>query len=220
MKRRKFLESTGIATVVSTSGCIGPSSNSSENDEPFSHPSTTDLNSQPFIGPSPSVEKPVIIAFEDLACPLCRSFHQNTFNELKQEYISNNDLTFVFRGTDFAGYPWSGTAALVQEAVYEQETEKTFDVIEQYYNNQERFNSSNIIEESRSMLENMDVNADSVINSVQNGEVSDNFQSDKSAGINANIRGTPSFVLLENGLYKTTVVGPKNISVFESVLSL
>lgn len=220
MKRRRFLESTGIATVISTSGCIGPLSNNPRSNEPFSHPSTTNLDSQPFIGPSPSVDNPVIIAFEDLACPFCRSFHQNTLNELKQEYISNNDLTFVFRGTDFAGYPWSGTAALVHEAVYEQETEKTFDVIEQYYNNQERFNSSNVIEESRSMLENMDINADSVINSVQNGDVSDNFESDKSSGRNADIRGTPSFVLLKNGLYMTTVVGAKNISVFESILSL
>lgn len=224
LSRRRFLASSAAAGVVATAGCIDSFSqetrnNTEETDKNFVHPSTRGLTQQPYIGPVPSEDQPVIIAFEDLSCPICRSFHDNAFQTL-QTYAESQELTFVFRATDFAGYPWGETAALVQEAVYDQQPDKTFDIIKSYYDTQERFTESNVLSESRSLVDNAGLEANSVIETVENGGVTEDFNLDTSAGIDSEVRGTPSFMLFQDGSYETKVVGAKSASVFESILNL
>ena len=45
-----------------------------------------------------------IIVFESLTCSHCASFHNNTLNELKTEYIDTGKVRFVFRDFPF-NYP-------------------------------------------------------------------------------------------------------------------
>ena len=224
ISRRRFLQGTTVAGIIATAGCIGPLSNNSQNKgntrDKFSHPSAQGFREQPYIGPELSKDNPIIIAFEDLSCPICKSFHNNTLQTLKEKYTQNDELTFVYRGTDFAGYPWGGTAALVQEAVYEKQPRRTFDVIEAYYQNQTTFTQSNVIAESENLLQDVGIEPQPIIDAVQNGEVNDRFKSDKTVGRKSGVRGTPTFMLFKDGFYQTTVVGAKSAVVFEDVLDL
>ena len=218
--RRAFLRS-GIALGISaTAGCIGPLYQSEENKEPFSHPSMEDIEGQPFLGPKPSRETPIIVAFEDLACPSCATFHRDTFQELKDQYIDKEELTFVFRGVDIV-YNWGSIAAQVQEAVYENAEDRVFELINSYYDRQGDFSARNEIEMSESLLDDLSIdNSDRIIEQVNRGEYKSNLKQDMRAWKNSGLTGTPSFNLFIDGKYRTKIVGAEDVYVFESVLDL
>lgn len=218
--RREFLKSGILVATSATAGCIGPLSRSDENKEPFSHPSVEGIENQPYLGPEPSRDTPIIVAFEDLACPSCAGFHGNTFQELKNQYIENQELTFVFRAVDVV-YNWGSIAAQVQESVYQNSEDRVFDVIDAYYNRQSEFSENNELEKSRSLLQDLSVDdADEIISQVESGEYQSDLQDDFEAAQNSGLRGTPTFNLFLDGKHRTKIVGPKGTFIFENTLNL
>lgn len=205
--------------LSASAGCIGPLSKSREDREPFSHPSTNNLMNQPALGPEPSRDVPVVIAFEDVACPVCARFHNNTFQSIK-DYTDSGDLTFIYRGIDVV-YNWGSVAAKVQEAVHQNRENRTFDVIDTYFDRQGEFSSSNELDKSSELLRDLDIdNPDDIIKQVNDGEFDEEVSNDLSASEKSGVRGTPTFDLLTDGKHKTKLVGAKNIETFENVLDL
>lgn len=218
--RREFLKSGMVVAASATAGCVGPLSRSNENKEPFSHPSVEGIDNQPYLGPEPSRDTPIIVAFEDLACPSCASFHQGAFQELKDQYMDNQQLTFVFRAVDVV-YNWGSIAAQVQESVYQNSEDRVFDVIDAYYNRQSEFSNSNELEMSKSLLQDLSVdNREKIISQVESGEYQSDVQEDLNVAQNSGLRGTPTFNLFLDGKHQTKVVGPKGTFVFENTLNL
>ena len=168
MNRRHFLKSTVGSGIVLTSGCL----NQSLSNKKFSHPSYNEYKSQPRLGPELSENTPFIISFEDLSCPSCKHFHENTYSQLKEQYIDEGELSFVFRFVGFV-QPWGDTAAKIQEAVYDKKSEKVFDIINSFYDRQSDIIQSNVYDISREILDENDLDSESIINEVQNGNYTD-----------------------------------------------
>lgn len=69
-----------------------------------------------------SEEAPVlIIAFSDYQCPYCRRFHEQTFPDLKREFIDTGKVRFVHRDFPLTQiHRYAGLAALAAECADEQ----------------------------------------------------------------------------------------------------
>lgn len=53
-----------------------------------------------------------IIEYASFTCPHCRTFHENTFGQLKADYIDTGKVKFVFREVYFDRYGlWAGMVA-------------------------------------------------------------------------------------------------------------
>lgn len=218
--RRRFLKTGALIGLSATAGCIEPLSSSGEKQEPFSHPSTDRIDNQPYIGPEPSVDKPIIVGFEDFACPSCARFHNNALRELRDTHINDEELTFVFRAVDFI-YNWGGKSAQVQEAVHDNNSEKVFDVIDDYYSRQNQISASNEVSQSRQILKDNSVeNASDIIQQVTEDDYQTQLMNDEVSARESGARATPTLSLIENGRHKTNVVGAKNAAVFENILNL
>lgn len=53
-----------------------------------------------------------VIEYASFTCPHCRSFHENTFDELKADYIDTGKINFIYREVYFDRYGlWAGMLA-------------------------------------------------------------------------------------------------------------
>lgn len=215
MNRRKFLSSVAVASFASTAGCIN--NNSKEYEGNYGHPSANNINSQPLIGPEPSNSNSLIIGFEDPACPICKSFHDGAYQELKDKYIDSGELTFVYRGVDVV-YNWGKMPLQIQESVYQEEgSKKSIELINEYYNRQDNISGENVQEKSKEILEYIGL-SENYLSGLQ--QYDSEYNSDVKAYDESGVRGTPTFYLFKDKNYETEIVGSKNTSVYESVLDL
>lgn len=215
MNRRKFLASVGVSGVMSvTAGCL---SGSKEYKGDYGHPAANNISDQPRIGPKPSESDAVIIAFEDPACPICKSFHNGAYQELKNKYIESGELTFIYRGIDVV-YDWGEVPLKIQEKVYDEVgSKRSMELIEKYYDEQDSISSENIMEKSNEILNS--IGLDKELTSGLN-KYGSNLRDDIQASEKSGVRGTPTFYLFSNKKYETEIVGSKSTSVYTSVFEL
>lgn len=100
MNRRAFLYATAATLALAPLGAVAQSSEEVD----------TSIVQEMVMG---AEDAPVtIIEYASFTCPHCRTFHENTFKQLKSDYIDTGKVRFVFREVYFDRFGlWAGMVA-------------------------------------------------------------------------------------------------------------
>ncbi len=225
--RRRLLAGSAAVAGTLVAGCLGGGSGGGdgENGEQTldSHPAAQGLDSQPHLGPAPGEAAGTIVAFEDPSCPRCRNFEETTVPQIRSELVEPGDATFVFRGYPIV-YEWGHPAARVLEATDARNTDAHWALVDHYFGNQDDFRSAGreeVLSRSREFLAaETSVDADAVVNAVQNDEAEDAVETDLNAGEAAGASATPAVYLFRDGQYRTSYSGSVGFDAIRSTLGL
>jgi len=224
MDRRTAVCTVASSLTLPVIGCLGSSNNGAEtttsSESVREHGATYKIETQPTIGPHPLDGGSVIIAFEDPSCPPCRRFELNVFPKIREEWIEQGKISFVYRGIPIV-YEWGRPAIAALEGTYAQDADAFWTLKKHYYENQDGFTTENIRERTRTALKaKTGVDVDRVMSGIDAGRYDDAIEVDMEAADRANIGSTPTFALFKQGSYLTLIHGSHSFEVFESALDL
>lgn len=153
-----------------------------------------DLDGQPMMGNADA--NVTVVEFGDYQCPYCRQFDQNTFPQLKENYIDTGEVKFYYVNFAFLG-PGSTQAAAASECVYDQtgNSENFWNFHKAVFDNQGSENSGWVttdfmMEIARNNTEGLDYG--SLRQCIAQQETIDEVNSDVSMGRSNGVSSTPS----------------------------
>lgn len=85
---------------------------------------TTDIDDDVKIGNTNA--KVAIVEFSDYNCSYCQRFHQETFDQIKTNFVDNNQILYVYRDFPGVGSEYTRRAAAAAECFREQKGDKEF----------------------------------------------------------------------------------------------
>lgn len=106
----------GLAIIYSNGGFNGLAGGSDQAGELPS--SVTLIDDDTILGDKKA--KLTIVEFSDFQCPYCRKFWQDTFPEIKKEYIDTGKVNFVYRDYPLSIHPMANPSAEATECADEQ----------------------------------------------------------------------------------------------------
>ena len=164
-----------------------------------------DEDDDPFLGDK---NAPVtIVSFEDFQCPFCKRAFDQTFPQLKKDYIDTGKVKYVYRDFPLSFHPQANAAAEAAECADEQG--QFWDYHSAIFNNQNRLGRDLYIELAGQF--NLDI--DKFTQCIDNGEMKQEVQADTSYGSQIGVSGTPTFFI--NGI---KLVGAQPYAAFQQVI--
>lgn len=141
-----------------------------------------------------------IIEFSDYQCPFCRKFWQDTFTQLKTDYIDTGKAKFVYRDYPLNFHPMAVPAAEAANCAREKGGDKAY-----YEMHDKMFEEQNILdggtvqstvqftkEDLKKWAKDIGYNIDSCLDS---GKYTKEVQDDFADGGSAGVQGTPAFFI-------------------------
>jgi len=164
-----------------------------------------DEDDDPFLGDK---NAPVtIVSFEDFQCPFCKRAFDQTFPQLKKDYIDTGKVKYVYRDFPLGFHPQANAAAEAAECADEQG--EFWDYHSLIFNNQATLGRDLYISLAGQL--NLDVNK--FTQCIDNGEMKQEVQADASYGSQIGVSGTPTFFI--NGI---KLVGAQPYVAFQQVI--
>ena len=141
-----------------------------------------------------------IVMFTDIECPFCKRFHQKTYPSIKKDYIDTKKVRFVIRHFPLVFHPYADRAARAVVCAREQGDDKAralYDALIAV----DSF-STGTIASTYKEVDGFDV---AVLETcLDTGSKRMPIDNDAKAGVDAGVRGTPSFFIIgPNGASKT-----------------
>ncbi|WP_255169622.1 DsbA family protein [Natrononativus amylolyticus] len=192
-----------------------------EDDEPpFEHPSATNMDHSPILGPDPEDAPATILMYDDPSCPACAYFEAEIFPDL-EPYVDAGDLSVVWRGIPVIE-DWAEGALQAMWATYERDVDAFWALRDHLFAIQDSIASGEeAIDEAVSYLEaETAVDADGVRADAEGGRFTDRLANDEDAAARAGLDATPYFFLFRDGEFRTEIRGAQDARVFTSTLEL
>lgn len=171
-------------------------------------------NGSPVLG-NPNA-KITIVEWGDYQCTYCHLFHQNTKDQLIQEYVNTGKVNFVFRD-----FPLNGPdSVLAAEAAYcAGDQNKYWQYHDELYNNWGGERTGWVNQKSLDQFAtNVGLNLNQFDQCMSDNKYEGKVLENQKFGQEIGIDGTPSFIIFNNKTI-TKVVGAQPLSVFEQVLN-
>lgn len=220
VSRRSLLGGGAAASVTLVGAGVATGFFSGGGQTLADHPAATALSQQPTLGPKPGSAEGTIVAFEDPSCPSCARFETSVFPQLKSKLIEKGKVSFVFRPLPVV-QPWGESAVHALEAVQDRDESTFWNLKSFYFENQRRLGSNNVLEETQTYLsEETDLDATAVIQDARQQTFSGQVSTNRQTARQANVRGTPTFVLFDSGSFTTKFTGSQSYSVFANTLGV
>lgn len=152
----------------------------------------------PYLGADDA--KVEVIEFSDYQCPFCRKYWQESYPQIKEEYIDTNKIKYVFRDFPLNFHPGAPLASIAGNCIAEQKgNEAYFEFHDIVFGEQAKQGSGTIqfgedeVMSWVSQIDGLDMDAfDTCYNDpAQKAEVDADF----AAGAEAGVSGTPSFFI-------------------------
>jgi protein-disulfide isomerase len=163
------------------------------------------------IGPNPILgneSAPVtIIEFSDAQCPFCKRFHDQTFPQLKSEYIDTGKVKLAYRSFPLSIHPDAPKAAEAQSCARDQD--KFWELTEEIFVNQGAMKVADI----KKMAANIGMNPATFDECLDSGKYKSEVDKDFADGSAAGVSGTPSFFV--NG---KILVGAQPFTAFQALI--
>jgi protein-disulfide isomerase len=213
VKRYYYLAIPAAITVIVVFYALNFHENNSVNNSNQVSPQALMENGSPLLGdPGARI---TIVEFGDYQCTYCHAFHQNTKDQLIQDYINTGKVNFVFRD-----FPLNGPASVLaaQAAYCAGDQNKYWQYHDELYNNWGGENTGWVNQKSLDQFAN-NVNLDltefdtCISDKKYEQKVMDNQQFGTKLGVNA----TPSFIIFSDKKV-ITIVGAQPYSVFKQAL--
>ncbi|HSW96914.1 MAG TPA: DsbA family protein [Candidatus Saccharimonadales bacterium] len=156
--------------------------------------------------------KVTIIEFADERCPFCKQWADNTFPQLKSDYIDTGKVKFYFRNYDFLG-PASVIAGNAVECANEQG--KFWDLHDYFYKNQpdESDTSMFTTDKLSGIAGDLGMDATQFSSCLSSNKDNTAVTKDLSDGQKAGVSGTPTFFI--NG---TSLVGAQPYAALKTII--
>ena len=145
--------------------------------------------------------KIIIIAYESLTCSHCANFHKDVYPQLKKDYIDTGLVKLEFRHfpLDIAAF----NAAKISQC----KQEKSLEILESLYSNQQDWIKGSTIEEVNENLKKFLINRGFNINyenCINNKEIEDFVLNDRIEGTkNFKVNATPTIIINNEKFEKT-----------------
>lgn len=158
-----------------------------------------------------------LVEFSDFQCPYCRSFYNETFSQIKEQYVDTGKVKFVYRDFPLSFHDGAVPAALAAECARDQGGDDIFFAMHDLI-----FEGQNELGDGTVKIPNESLMSYAEELSLDMNEFKDCFESEKyieeisddfNEGQRIGITGTPGFVL-EGEL----ISGAQPFSVFSSAI--
>jgi protein-disulfide isomerase len=164
-----------------------------------------DLDDDPVLGdPNAPV---TIVSFEDYQCPFCGRAFQQTFPQLKSEYVDTGKAKIVFRDFPLSFHPEAQPAAEASECADEQG--KFWEYHDALFNNQNLLGASYYAQ----LAGDLGLDVDQFTQCMDSGKYRQEVQADFAYGSQVGVSGTPTFFI--NGI---KLVGAQPYEAFKQVI--
>lgn len=173
------------------------------------------VDDDPYLG---DADAPVtIVEFSDFQCPYCRSFYDETYGQLKEDYIDTGKVKLVYRDFPLSGHAQANLAAQAAECVAKNQSatknsENYFEYHDWLFENVSMWSGKDDAEEIFITAAKDNLGLD-IRTCLENGETADEVNADLTAGRGYGVTGTPSFFI--NG---KKLVGAWPYEIFEKVI--
>lgn len=184
----------------------------------------TTLNDSFYLGDK-SKAKIAIVEFSDFECPYCKRFHDNTFDQIVQNYVDTDKVIIVFRNfpLDFhkpAAEIEANAAACVGSIGGNQ---KFFDMVKLIYKTTDLNGLGMDADKPYDLAKQLGINEDKFKSCFDNKQFNQKIQKDIQDGNAAGVNGTPGFVIgkfdANGNVTGELVSGAQPFTQFQSVIN-
>ncbi|MBD3361759.1 thioredoxin domain-containing protein [Candidatus Woesearchaeota archaeon] len=177
----------GIFDKSPTGGTVVEDKTKPENTIQRIDTSDWDLSNQPFLGEE---DAPIeMIVFDDFQCPFCARFEQQSFQDIKKEYIDTGKVKFIYMHFPLGFHSMAAPAAEASECAKDQG--KFWEYHDLIFENQGSLNEANLIK----WAEELELDMDKFNTCYESGKYTEQVQAEMQLGQSAGIKGTPSFLI-------------------------
>lgn len=135
-----------------------------------------------------------LVEFSDYQCPFCRRFHDQTFSQLKKEYIDTGKVRYVFRDFPLDRiHPHARKAAEAAHCVGDQG--KYWEIHDVLFQNQQNLQPDDL----KSYAKKLGLDMKAFETCFDEEKYASRVQQNLTDGLKIGVRGTPSFVLGKTG---------------------
>ena len=148
-----------------------------------------------------------IVSFEDYQCPFCKRAHEQTFQQIKKDYIDTGKVKYVYRDFPLGFHSEAQPAAEASECAHEQG--KFWDYHDALYENQASLGSELYIK----LAEDLGLDIDKFKTCVETNKYAEEVKKDFNYGTQIGVTGTPAFFV--NGV---KLVGAQPYEAFKNII--
>lgn len=176
LTRRKALQTGTVVAATGLAGCLGGGSGE-----------TVDSLPAPIKGSS---DAPVTVqAFEDFACPHCKTFAVEVLPQIESEYIESGDVVYEHHDLPFVDEEWSWKTASAARGVQDHEGDQAFfDFAHGLYENMNNYSLDLI----GTLAEDVGADPDTIETAANDLVYRPVLEADKSLGQEKGVTGTPT----------------------------
>lgn len=138
--------------------------------------------------------KVAVVEFADMRCPFCKRFFDQSESQLESDYVNSGKIKLSFRHFEFLG-PASTTAGNAVECANEQG--KFWQLHDYLYQNQPDESDTSMFNTDKltSVATTLGVNSAQFRSCLDTTKYAKNLTDDQTAGEQAGVTGTPSFII-------------------------
>ena len=151
-----------------------------------------------------------IVEFSDYECPYCKSFHEETFPQLKEKYIDTGKVKFVYRDYPIASHSGAIPAAMAAECAREVGgNAKYYEMHDKLFTSEVGFEDTSLI----GFAKELGLNEGLFKTCYESGKYEEEIMNDQKDAAAVGISATPTFVV--NG---SVIEGALPFEIFEQVI--
>ena len=166
---------------------------------------TVEIGDSPVLGSKSA--KVTIVEFSDYECPFCGRHFEQTYPQLKKDYIDTGKVKLVFKDFPLGFHAQAQKAAEAARCAGEQE--KYWEMHDKLFSNQESLS----VENEKKWAKDLGLNSGKFDSCLDSGKYAKDIQADSSYGQSIGVSGTPSFFV--NG---KQLVGAQPYSAFQAAI--
>lgn len=158
--------------------------------------------------------KVTIVEFSDFQCPFCRRFWNDTFSQIKRDYIDTGRVRFVYRDFPLSFHPMSRPSALAAQCAYEQG--KFWEMHDKIFGEQEKKDEGTVqfsIQDLKRWASQINLNIIQFNQCLDSEKYKTEVENDIADGSSYGVSGTPTLYI--NG---KSIVGAQPYSVFKEAI--
>ncbi len=158
--------------------------------------------------------KVVLVDFSDFECPFCKKYFDETFEQLKKDYVDTGKVIYYYRHFPLDFHSAAKPAAIASECANEQG--KFWEYHDLIFKEQDKIaqkTPDEIKQALKGFAVSLGLNTSNFNNCLDLEKYKANVEKDQKEGQTAGVNGTPTFFV--NGL---SVVGAQPYSVFKTII--
>jgi len=164
-----------------------------------------------------------IIEFSDYECPYCKSYFQNTFPDIKKEYVDTGKVKVVYRDFPLSFHdPMATTEAIAAECVRKEGgDEKYFEFHDKIFENTSSNGNGLTVDQLYGFATDLGLSATDLKTCVEAREFEQEVKDDINYSSSVGVTGTPSFFVGKSGessIKGELVVGAQPFSTFKDLI--